>query len=130
MNNFKGVKISWSIKKAMLIQTSIRKRIDWNGKEQEYAVFHIIHPKEIDHIQGEPFRKRRQRKFMALMCFDSQIFGVIRENLIYSFSGEVTFGYGSTFFCVEKCFDMLGFPLESNESVVWSPFVEDEEIPF
>ena len=130
MNNFKGVKISWLIKKAMLIQVSLRKRTDWNGNEEEYAVFHIIHPREIDLIQGETSRNRGRRKFMTLMCFDRRIFGIIRENMIYSFEGEVTFGYGSTFFCVLKCFDMLGFPLNSKESVVWSVPSEFDEIPF
>ena len=126
----KDVKISWSIKKSMLIQISLRKRIDFKGNEEEYAVFHVIHPREIDLIQGETSKKRQQRKFLTLMCFDKRIFGIIRENLIYSFSGKVTFGYGSTFFCVEKCFDMLGFPLDSNECVVWSAPSEFDEVPF
>jgi flavodoxin len=108
--------IKWSLKKVVVLQVAIRKQEsgeDW----KEYAVIKIGTWDDFDELALRRRTKARKRKHLTLMCFVENLFPIITEGTVYSFQGFVSFGYGTTFFCIERAFDTLGFELGTGQSL-------------
>jgi hypothetical protein len=97
-------RIKWSIKNCYVLSLERRIRIDRRNIEEEYAVIKVGTLSDFDDITENFIPSRIKVKFVTLMCFDEQVFARIRVGESYSFSGKVGFGYGSTFFTIEKVF--------------------------
>lgn len=117
----KDIEIPWGPIKVLVINTSIRNRVDIHEKVEEYCVIHVVNVNELEEIEEEIKRKRKRRKFLCLMCFLPRIYEKIELKRIYSFCGFLSFGFGSTYLCATKCRDALGIPIQSDESVFFCP---------
>jgi hypothetical protein len=97
-------RIQWSIKNCYVLSIDRRFRVDQRNEEEEYAVVKVGTLSDFDDITEKPTADRIRVKFVTLMCFDGKIFSRIQTGESYSFTGKVGFGYGSTFFTIEKVF--------------------------
>jgi hypothetical protein len=50
------------------------------------------------------------------MCFDKSLYNRLKEGEIYSLTGKVSFGYGSTYFTLDKAFFVDGTPVNPGET--------------
>jgi hypothetical protein len=97
-------RIKWSIKNCYVLSLERRTRLDQRNIEEEYAVIKVGTLSDFDDITENFIPSRIKVKFVTLMCFDKGIFSRLTAGENYSFSGKVGFGYGSTFFTIEKVF--------------------------
>lgn len=118
-------KIPWGPIKVIVINISKRIRVDIHGEKEEYSVIQVVFTDEIDEVEETEGRRKRRRKFLSLMCFIPNIYNNIVERQIFTFRGFISFGYGSTYFCIDKATDALRIPVQSSESIAFAPPDED-----
>lgn len=121
------IEIPWGPIKVVVMDVSFRKRINIReNQEEEYAVIHVLNIKQMDEISEEHKKNKKKRvKFLCLMCFKPEIYRNLVANQIFSFKGFISFGLGSTFFCISDARDALGIPVTSSESISFCPPDDD-----
>lgn len=98
------IRVKWSIKDCYVLSLDRRLRDGYSGEQEEYAVVKVGTLSDFDDITERSTPGRVKVKFITLMCFDARIFSRLTPGEDYSFSGKVGFGYGSTYFTIEKVF--------------------------
>lgn len=130
----KMVKIFWSLKKADVLEVSIRQRKDEMGNDVEYACFKVGILEDFDEDTLTFIRQRRTKaKSISLMCFTPALFRAVVEGERYSFKGFCSLKYGGVYFITDTILDVLGFDIlspHSFSSEEIKPPDEVESIPF
>jgi len=106
------MKINWSLKKAEILNISIRKRCKFlRHNDDEGSDFYAV--------VSLRNRHRGVMKQITLMCFKNELWMELDRRtgypedapFIFSFCGFVSFGYGNTFLNIEEIYDVLGLPI-------------------
>lgn len=109
------IRVKWNIRNVCVLSIDKRFRENRLKQQEEYAVIGVGTITDFDEISDETHRGYRKVKPLILMCFSPSTYNLISEGNVYSFSGKVGFGYGNTYFTIEKALLPGGFPLEEKE---------------
>jgi hypothetical protein len=114
--------LKWSKKGCFILDKSIRSKEDGTS----YCVFKVGTLDDFDNFKLT-YTKKKRRKLLTVMCFSPPLFERIRTEELYDLEGIVSFGYGSTYFCIEAAKDELGIKVGSGNGVEFTPLEEIED---
>lgn len=110
------IRIKWNVHNACVLGVDIRKKKNYLGNLEEYAVLQVGTITDFDELSLEDNPSVQRVKPITLMCFIESIFKHIHEGRIYSFAGKVGFGYGNTYLVIMEAYLPGGFSLNETDS--------------